>query len=352
MIKKIIPCILLIMAFSYCGKKGPLVLEPESTPPAVEKFQIRQIGGQIELTWNFPAQLTAKEGPLEISLISKVYVYHDVLKPEEAPLTDGFIKKAELLAKLKAAEIKGLSQNSPACRFSFKNKELQEKNHSFILVYFYGRKKSAPSQLQTLKTLIPPAPVQDLKVSRQGKLVTLNWSKPMIQEKDRPSLPISGYHVYRRINGFNGEADFRPINPETVINEFYHDLDTGADGEYEYQVSCRFEDRIESAPSNTVKVMVQDTFPPDIPGNLVVFTAKDQIFLTWETVPDTDLACYRVYRKFSEKEEFKLLADAVTDNFYRDKQVARGKSYIYAISAVDKKGNESEPSRTVQQLFE
>ena len=47
----------------------------------------------------------------------------------------------------------------------------------------------------------------------------------------------------------------------------------------------------------SVKVKVQDTFPPDIPGNLVVFTAKDQIFLTWETVPDVDLAFYRVYRK-------------------------------------------------------
>jgi fibronectin type 3 domain-containing protein len=101
-----------------------------------------------------------------------------------------------------------------------------------------------------------------------------------------------------------------------------------------------------------VKAKVEDTFPPDIPRNLVVFTAKDQIFLTWEAVPDADLAFYRVYRKFSEKEDFKLLADAVTDNFFRDKQVARGKSYIYAISAVDKKSNESELSRSLQQLFE
>ena len=46
---------------------------------------------------------------------------------------------------------------------------------------------------------------------------------------------------------------------------------------------CRLDERVESAPSNTAKIKVLDTFPPDVPVNLVIFTAKDQIFLTWET---------------------------------------------------------------------
>jgi predicted small lipoprotein YifL len=349
---KIFPIFLLLMIFSSCGKKGPLVLEPQNPPPAVENFQVRQIGGQIELSWKFPGLLTDKKGPFEITWVSKVYVYHTILKPEETLPPDIFIKKAELLAKLKAGEIKGLGQNSPSCRFSFKNKDLQEKNHGFALLYFYGRAKSVSSPLQTLKTMITPPPVQDLKVSRQSKIVILNWSKPVIQDKYRSIIPISGYHIYRKINSVNGELDFRSINSEPVLNEFFHDLDTGTDGEYEYQVSCRLGERVESALSNAVEVRVQDKFPPDIPNNLVIFTAKDQVFLTWETVSDIDLAFYRVYRKFSEKEDFKLLADAVTDNFFRDKQVAHGKLYIYAISAVDKKANESELSRSVQQLFE
>jgi predicted small lipoprotein YifL len=331
---KIFSLFLLVMVFSGCGKKGPLVLEPEIVPPAVVNFQVRQIGNQIELAWKFPDLLTDNKSAFEISRVTKIYVYHTILKPEEALPAEIFLKKPELLAKLKAGEIKGFGKNSSQYRCSFKNKELLKKTHGFTLVYFYGRKKSVSGPLQTIKTTITPSPVQDLKVSRQNKIVILNWSKPVVQEKDQTIMPISGYHIYRRISGVNGEQDFRPISTETVINEFFHDLDTGTDGEYEYQVSCRLGDRVESAPSNVVKIMVQDTFPPDIPGNLVIFTAKDQIFLTWETVPDVDLA------------------DAVTDNFFRDKQVARGKSYIYAISAVDKKGNESELSRTVQQLFE
>ncbi|MCX6554226.1 MAG: hypothetical protein NTZ12_04300 [Candidatus Aminicenantes bacterium] len=350
--KKLFSVFVLVMAFSYCGKKGPLVLEPETPPPAVENFRIRQIGGQIELAWEFPASLNDKKEVFEPSWVSKVYVYHANLKPGEAMPADVFIDKAELLAKLKANEIKGLGQNSPSCRFSFKNRDLQEKNHGFIVAYYYARKRSAPGPLQTLKTLLTPPPIQDLQVSRHGKVVTLNWSKPAAPDQDRAALAISGYHVYRRINGVNGELDFRPLNAETVINEFFHDLDTGVDGEYEYQVSCRLGERVENAPSNSVKVKVLDTFPPDIPNNLVSFTAKDQVFLTWETVPDNDLAFYRVYRKAVEKEDFRLLADTVSDNFFHDKQVAHGNTYIYAISAVDKKGNESEFSRSAQQLFE
>jgi predicted small lipoprotein YifL len=344
--------LLLILAMADCGKKGPLVLEPENPPPAVKNFQVRQIGLQIELSWEFPVLLADQKEPFEPAKVSKIYVYHVTLKPGEAPSADNFVKKAELLAKPKAAEIKGLGQDPSSYRVSFKNRELQGKNHGFALVYFYGRGRSAPSPQQTLPTLNTPPPIQDLQVSRQGKMVILNWSKPVVQDKEPLLRPISGYQVYRKISTGNGEFDFRPIGSEKTVNEFFHDLDTGADGEYEYQVSCRLDERVESAPSNTVKIRVLDTFPPEIPNNLVIFTAKDQIFLTWENVPDADLAFYRLYRKSLENEDFKLLADEITENFFRDKKVSGGMLYIYALTAVDKKGNESEFSRSAQQLFE
>ncbi len=343
---------LLVLFFVHCGKKGPLVLEPEIPAPAVLNFQVRQIGFQVELSWKFPGMLANQKEPFKRALVTKAYVYHTILKSGEIPPEESFIKKAQLLAKAKATEIKGLDQDVSSYSVSFKSKDLQGKNHGFALVYFYGREKSVSSPVRILQTLNTPPPIQDLQVSRQEKMVVLKWSKPVVQDKEQLLRPISGYQVYRRINTGNGELDFRPIGAEKTVNEFFYDLDTGTDGDYEYQVSSRLDDRVESAPSNTVKIRILDTFPPDIPGNLVTFTAKDQIFLTWENVPDADLAFYRIYRKSAEDEDFKVLADEITDNFFRDKKVSSGKLYMYAISAVDKKGNESEFSRTVQQLFE
>jgi fibronectin type 3 domain-containing protein len=183
-------------------------------------------------------------------------------------------------------------------------------------------------------------------------MVVLKWSGPGAADKDKAQRPILGYQVYRRINAVNGEPGFRPIGSGRTVNELFRDLDTGTDGEYEYQVSCVLDERVESAPSNTASVKVLDTFPPDVPNNLVSFTSKDQIFLTWENVPDPDLACYRLYRKTTESGDFTLLADEIKENFYRDKNISNGKLYVYAVSAVDRKGNESEPSPAVQQLFE
>ena len=101
-----------------------------------------------------------------------------------------------------------------------------------------------------------------------------------------------------------------------------------------------------------VRIGIQDTFAPDIPANLVAFTAKDHVFLTWEAVRDRDLDHYNVYRKSAKEEDFELLDAAVTDNFFRDKQVVKGQLYIYASSPSTKKAMKAKPSRAVRQLFE
>ncbi|HSQ35808.1 MAG TPA: hypothetical protein VLQ89_07450, partial [Candidatus Binatia bacterium] len=305
--KAIIP-FLLVMFICGCGKKGPLVLEPENPFPAVERLLVRQIGAQIELAWRFPGSPADPKEVFEAGEVSRVHVYHASLKPGEEPALEVFLKKAALLAKPKATEIAGLGRGSPSYRLQFKNKDLQGKIHGFALVYFYGRKRSLPSPLRIIGTQVTPPPIHDLQISRQEKTVILNWSRPAGPDKERPTWPISRYQVYRRIGVGGPDAVFRAIGSQKTVNENFHDSDTGTDGEYEYQVSSCLDERIESAPSNTVRIKILDTFPPDVPLNLVLFTAKDQIFLTWEAVPDPDLAFYRLYRKNSENEDFKLLA--------------------------------------------
>ncbi len=50
-----------IMMLSNCGKKGPLVLEPELIPPIVTDLKISQVGSDIKLQWNFPQRFTDKK---------------------------------------------------------------------------------------------------------------------------------------------------------------------------------------------------------------------------------------------------------------------------------------------------
>jgi len=72
-------------------------------------------------------------------------------------------------------------------------------------------------------------------------------------------------------------------------------------------------------------------------------------------VTSADLAGYNVYRReasgVEEKTTVKLNPELVKTPSYRDSAVAAGKIYIYSVSAVDVRGNESarsdEASETV-----
>jgi len=62
--------------------------------------------------------------------------------------------------------------------------------------------------------------------------------------------------------------------------------------------------------------------------------------LVWAPVTDVDLDGYNVYRR-QEGSAVKINAEPLKTPAYRDVSVASGKKYLYSVSAVDVRGNES-----------
>ncbi len=354
--KRILCLSAVIVLLWSCGKKGPLVLEPELLPPALTRLELRQVGHEVELSWKYPALLSDNQTPLQSSQVRGVGVYHLV-----KPFSPGsFEKKSELLARPRAEEITA-SGDMHTVAIPFKARMLKEKEHAFAVAYYYGRTRSPLGVVEKIATRPPPEAVPNLKIGREGKVVVLKWDPPRVDSEGQPLPALLGYRVYRRIAAvasasksapLKAAGAFIPVNAKPVKGEYYEDRDTGMDGDYEYRVSSLLAERIESAPSAIVKINVQDTFPPDVPVNLVTFTARDHIFLTWEAVRDPDLDHYVIFRRSSTEEEFKILEASVAENFYRDRQVVKGQEFIYAIAAVDRKGNESERGRPARHRFE
>ena len=115
--KNILKLMTLIMFFSFCGKKGPLVLEPEKLPLAAVDLQVRQIGNQIELSWKFPALLSDKKSPFQLAQCRGVSIYH-AAKPL---VPETFLKKSELLAKPKISEITDRGNGTYSYALTFKS---------------------------------------------------------------------------------------------------------------------------------------------------------------------------------------------------------------------------------------
>jgi len=105
---------------------------------------------------------------------------------------------------------------------------------------------------------------------------------------------------------------------------------------------------VEGDPTREVEVFTLDIYPPRVPRGLeAVFSGPGQlpfVDLLWAPDTDADLAGYNVYRREDGEPLTKMNAELVKSPAYRDTKVASGKTYFYAVSAVDLRGNESAKS--------
>lgn len=334
-------CLGLMILSNNCGNKGPLYMEREILPLAVEDLQVQQIGNQIHLQWHFPTFLSDGKTNFDPSQIKYLTIHY---ANQEYP-ADKFRRKSDVLHKLRSGQI-GLQKNRSTFAMKFSNRDLAQKDHYFAIMYRYGRKRSPLSKIVSLDSMLPPQAIKDLQASHEGKLVKLKWSRVTLDITANKLAKILGYKVFRKIEGqerSQSTLEFSQINKQRILKEYFEDKDTGTNGTYTYQVATVIAENIESFPSNQVKVKVTDIFPPEIPANLVSFRAKDHIYLSWAKVKDLDLSHYKIYRRTGE-EDFRVIADSVTTNFYTDRDVKRGLTYHYCVTSVDKKSNESNRS--------
>jgi hypothetical protein len=198
-----------------------------------------------------------------------------------------------------------------------------------------------------------PAPA-DFGAQVTGQGVVLSWrAAPVRFANPHPVNYL--YRIYRRTEGGNanlvGEV---PVPGE--MNLSLTDSSIEWEQTYYYHVEAvtvlAGEDtadhkkiEIEGDDSAEVKVFAHDVFPPAVPADLqAVFSGPGQqaaIDLVWAPVTDMDLAGYNVYRHEAGGAAVKLNREPVKTPAYRDGSVAAGKSYLYAVSAVDVRGNES-----------
>jgi len=196
---------------------------------------------------------------------------------------------------------------------------------------------SSWSNLVALQVVEPlPAPESlSARAVRQG--VKLEWSLP-------PAPPGVRFRIQRRVNG---SAEFAPAG-ETRDRAW---VDTAAEYgvRYEYRVQAILpagDGIAESEWSAPAAITPQDRFAPPPPTGLTAVAALGSIELVWETVEAGDLAGYRVYRSDGGPEQ--AVSDLLEAPAFSDRNVAGGKRYRYRVTAVDRNGNESEPSAPVE----
>jgi pectin methylesterase-like acyl-CoA thioesterase len=186
---------------------------------------------------------------------------------------------------------------------------------------------------------VAPAAPKTLTATAAANGITLEWA-------DNTDADLAGYLVSR---SDSATGTYTKLTSAPITESTYLDTTASAGAAY-YQVSAVDLSGNTSTVAN-VSFIPADTTAPAVVAGLTAKGGDKQIALTWTVGADADLAGYNLYRWVdgadAAKDAVKLTTAPVTAASYTDKAVPDAAGYRYAVTAVDKVGNESARSTDV-----
>jgi len=376
--------LLLLALLAGCGTPGMPLPPSLELPQPVQDLRASRKGDTVYLVWTVPHETTDRTavrlrhlGPTQIcrSLsVGMVECSEKVGQVDTAQIVAQARAAAEAKAKTANRQAttkqqavtdasKPLAATATAKDVLPHDLEMQDPtgfiNYAVETMNTRGRSAGLSNQVQVplAPTLTPP---DDLSAKVTADGVVLSWTGAL-HLHERPQLRHS-YRIYRREQGSSapaalvGEAQLSTSPEGQLVDHSFEWQKT-----YEYWVAVVTIVSREGAPASEVEgdnsapitVRVNDVYPPAVPSGLqAVFSGVGQqpfVDLTWAPNTDADLAGYNVYRREGNQEWTRLNTAPLATPSYRDGNVAAGRSYTYAVTAVDVHGNESARSQPAEE---
>ena len=357
--------LLLLLSFTFCGKKGPILPPLKKILQKIEAFDITQRGERIIFEWENPT--TYVDGsPLTDIFEVEIWLFEEERESAEKEESGGdqqisleeFEKGAKLAASIKKEEFSEhrtrRAGGSVKLRYFYKltAEDFGLKNLNFGLrVKDKKKRKSAFSNLLSIEPRILSLPPQGIQATVFEDRIEIKWSLPE-RNFDQSSPPnLKGYNIYR----VDREGFAHRLNSELIEDRKYEDRDIIIGRVYRYFLRAAATDSkpyAESDNSEVIEILAKDTFPPSAPSGLVSVAAENLISLSWDVNLEEDLAGYRVWRKAEGEDEYiSLTPQLIQENAFNDTTVEKNKRYHYAITAQDKSGNESPKSESISEII-
>ena len=140
------------------------------------------------------------------------------------------------------------------------------------------------------------------------------------------------------------------MNPVPITTHAFEDRTASAGARWCYTVraAASVDPVVESAASDEVCVDITDVVPPGVPAGVATVAQADAVDISWSPSPEADLAGYRVYRGPEGAAPARLAELPPGQTTWRDASPGRGGLFLYTVTAFDRSGNESAPSRPAE----
>ena len=338
-----------------CGKKGPIEPPLVRVPQTVESLRLIQRGPSLILTWTNPS---AYIDGSPLTEVSEVEIW---LIKEDRPVGGGgktwtaeaFEGKASLLARISRDQLASFLSKDPESvgqltySHPLSNEDFGRKVLTFsVRVRDPKKRVSSFAAPASAEAMTPPARPRNVRAVVHEDYILVSWESAAPAEQELTKIKSDTFNVYR---SEDGNAAARMLDSSLKANEF-RDKDFSFGRTYRYFIRASIESKpqVESEDSETVEVVPKDVFPPAPPPGLTAISGPGFIALNWEAGREPDLAGYKVWRREAGQAEFIQVASLLeTQSSFSDSEVEKGRKYEYAISALDRSGNESLKSEPV-----
>jgi hypothetical protein len=358
----------------FCGKKGPILPPLEKIPQTVAGLTLNQVGLELHLSWRLPTSYL-DGSPIETVSLLEMWRYEEEIEPQvvtdteaaldpeaeapeaasQIPLTPEKMRSGAVLWQEFSADSFSDLQPDPEGapqEFSFLyllNKEdvgLKKLGFSVKVRDSKGRSSdfSSWAAVESLNTVAPPS---GLKAELSPQHIRLTWQAPEKNLAGSEPPEIKGYNLYR----VSGDEAPQMLNQSLVIEPNYEDKSIEFGTLYVYlvrAVSRESSPLQESADSEPMEIKAEDSFPPAAPKGLIAISSGGTISLSWDLNQESDLTGYKLWRRPVGADVFELLTpEGIDENTYTDSRIQKNIRYDYAVSALDRAGNESPRSKSV-----
>ena len=313
-----------------CGAIGDPLPPLQNLPLPVSDLAVRQVGRQIEIEWTWPLLTTEGTIAREIGGFAVWAVdvpgFSDPLTPETIDTYRRPVRSID------AAELAG---NEPGESLLLRSPLADWRLGQAVVVVVTGSNRGGTdagySNQAGIQPLDPPEAPQWIRAEPGPAGIALSWREGERAEE----------YSIERADGEDGM--FSPLG-RLAISSFV-DRTASWGSTYLYRLRPYRKSSagwVEGPLSEQVAVIHEDTFAPPVPEGLRAVPTDTSVELSWLPSPDEDVSEYRLLRDGED------LAGPLRATTFSDSTAVEGTAHVYALTAIDAAGNESEPSAGVR----
>jgi hypothetical protein len=345
-----------------CGQTGTPQAPSLQLPTPVSDLTANRVGDRVMLTWTMPRRTTDK---LPLKGLQPVQICR---RTEDQPcLTVGTVS-------FEVGKPASYDDSLPADLTSGSPRLL---SYSIDVLSPHGRSAGASNIAYTAAGSAPPAFIHaSAEITANG--VLLQWQSASLPGTDHKvniertllSLPGTAKSEAKPASQSPLGGGQPSMKEQTLTVRMPPGADPGKaldpdaafDQRYSYRISRVMTVNVGgksidvAGPSNAeIVVDTKDSFPPAAPTGLAAVAAPDDgaIDLSWTPNTEIDLAGYAVYRSEPGGKPARISAAGkpIDSPAFRDATAQPGQAYTYAVTAIDRDGNESPHSVEVQETL-